>query len=59
MNRDTPSRPGEPIPCLLGRHRARMRIVDLMQGAREVILVHEGEEYRRRITKARKLILTK
>jgi hemin uptake protein HemP len=30
-----------------------------MQGAREVIIVHGGEEYVLRITKAGKLILTK
>jgi hemin uptake protein HemP len=30
-----------------------------MQGAREVIIVHEGEEYVLRITKTGKLILTK
>jgi hemin uptake protein HemP len=59
MNTDIPSRPGEPIPHLPGRQRTRINIVDLMQGAREVILVHEGEEYRLRITKAGKLILTK
>jgi hemin uptake protein HemP len=59
MHRDTPSRPGEPISHLPGRQRTRIHIVDLMQGAREVILLHEGEEYRLRITKAGKLILTK
>jgi hemin uptake protein HemP len=30
-----------------------------MQGAREVIIVHEGEEYVLRITRTGKLILTK
>jgi hemin uptake protein HemP len=30
-----------------------------MQGTREVIIVHEGEEYVLRITKTGKLILTK
>ena len=60
MRRDTPSRPGEPIPRPPGWQRTRINIVDLMQGAREVIvLLHEGEEYRLRITKAGKLILTK
>lgn len=42
-----------------GFPRKRITTVDLMQGAREVILVHEGEEYILRITKAGKLILTK
>ena len=36
-----------------------LALADLMHGAREVILLHEGEEYRLRITKAGKLILTK
>jgi hemin uptake protein HemP len=59
MNRDTPSRPGKPIPHPPGRQLTRIHLADLMHGAREVILLHEGEEYRLRITKARKLILTK
>jgi hemin uptake protein HemP len=59
MHRDTPSRPGEPIPHPPGRPRTRIHLADVMHGAREVILFHEGEEYRLRITKARKLILTK
>ena len=59
MKTDIPSRPGEPIPHLPRRQLTRIHTVDLMQGAREVILLHEGEEYRLRITKARKLILTK
>jgi hemin uptake protein HemP len=59
MNTEIPSRPGEPIPHLPGRQLTRIHIIDLMQGAREVILLHEGEEYRLRITKAGKLILTK
>jgi hemin uptake protein HemP len=39
--------------------RRRISTADLMQGAREVILVHEGEEYVLRITMTGKLILTK
>jgi hemin uptake protein HemP len=59
MKTDIPSRPGEPISHLPGRQRTRIHLADLMRGAREVILFHEGEEYRLRITKAGKLILTK
>jgi hemin uptake protein HemP len=59
MNTETPSSPGEPITDLPRRQRTRLRIVDLMQGAHEVILLHEGEEYRLRITKTGKFILTK
>ena len=39
--------------------RRRIMTSDLMQGAREVIIVHEGEEYILRITKTGKLLLTK
>jgi hemin uptake protein HemP len=59
MNTETPSRPSGPIADLPRRQRTRINLVDLMQGTREVILLHAGEEYRLRITKAGKLILTK
>jgi hemin uptake protein HemP len=39
--------------------RKRVTTADLMRGAREVIIVHEGKEYVLRITKTGKLILTK
>jgi len=39
--------------------RKRINTADLMQGAREIILLHEGEEYVLRITRTGKLILTK
>ncbi|MFQ5881965.1 MAG: hemin uptake protein HemP [Candidatus Methylomirabilales bacterium] len=48
--------PGPPVPR---PQRRRIHTADLMQGAREIILLHEGEEYVLRITKAGKLILTK
>jgi hemin uptake protein HemP len=38
---------------------ARIDLAKLIQGAREVILVHEGQDYRLRITAKGKLILTK
>lgn len=31
----------------------------LLKGAREIIIVHRGQEYRLRVTRAEKLILTK
>jgi hemin uptake protein HemP len=37
----------------------RLAVADLLQGARELILVHHGAEYRLRITGNGKLILTK
>jgi hemin uptake protein HemP len=39
--------------------RQRITTTDLMQGAREMIIVHAGEEYILPITKTGKLILTK
>ena len=39
--------------------RKRITTADLMQGAREIIVLHQGEEYLLRITKSGKLILTK
>jgi len=37
----------------------RVAVRDLMAGAEVVILVHNGQEYRLRLTRANKLILTK
>jgi hemin uptake protein HemP len=53
-----------PIPKTADRHsswpqRQRITTTDLMQGAREVVIVHAGEEYILRIAKPGKLILTK
>ena len=59
MKTETPSHCSEPRSDPSGYPRKRIATVDLMQGAREVILLHEGEEYTLRITKAGKLILTK
>ncbi len=40
-----------------GRHTVSS--TDLFQGGRELVIRHDGEEYRLRITRAGKLILTK
>jgi hemin uptake protein HemP len=37
----------------------RIAVSDLMAGAKVVILVHDAQEYRLRLTQADKLILTK
>ena len=37
----------------------RLESATLFSGAREVVIVHRGQEYRLRITKSDKLILTK
>jgi len=44
---------------LSSSQRRRISTADLMQGDRELIIVHKGEEYVLRITKTGKLILTK
>jgi hemin uptake protein HemP len=47
-----PAGPGTPAP-------ARVASPELFRGAREIVIVHRGQEYRLFITKADKLILTK
>ena len=42
-----------------GSVRPRIAVEDLMQGTKEVIIEHRGEEYRLRVTSNSKLILTK
>lgn len=37
----------------------RIPVVELLLGAEEVILVHQGQDYRLRLTQNGKLILTK
>lgn len=48
---DPPTRPERAAPAI--------RSADLFRDAREVIIVHHDEQYRLRITRAGKLILTK
>jgi len=48
--------PASSVSC---PQRKRITTADLMQGAREIIVLHQGEEYLLRITKSGKLILTK
>jgi hemin uptake protein HemP len=42
-----------------GAGRPTVRSIDLFQGGKEVVIRHGSEEYRLRITRAGKLILTK
>lgn len=44
---------------LAGAPRVEWANRDLFRGRREVVIVHAGQEYRLRITRADKLILTK
>lgn len=59
MNIERSEQPHEPAVRTPWSQRRRIRTIDLMQGGREIILLHDGEEYVLRITKAGKLILTK
>jgi hemin uptake protein HemP len=52
--------PAAPIaPLAEPRTDRRVPSAALFQGRREIIIVHQGQEYRLRITRADKLILTK
>jgi hemin uptake protein HemP len=52
-------RPTPPTGPVSYPPRQRITTADLMQGARAIIVLHQGEEYLLRITKTGKLILTK
>jgi hemin uptake protein HemP len=59
INIELSEQPQEPAVRTSWSQRRRIRTIDLMQGEREIILLHDGEEYLLRITKTGKLILTK
>lgn len=59
MNIERSEESHDPVVRTLWSHRRRIKTIDLMQGEREVILLHEGEEYVLHVTKTGKLILTK
>ena len=46
-------------PVVVARPPRRIDLRDLLNGGREAIILHEGQEYRLRITSNAKLILTK
>jgi hemin uptake protein HemP len=46
-------------PSAASKEPARIAVQDLLEGRSEDILVHNGEDYRLRITSRGKLILTK
>lgn len=54
-----PEIPPVPAPLPSWPQRRRISSAELMQGGREVVIMHEGEEYILRLTKTGKLILTK
>jgi len=59
MNPQTPSESLTPRDYTPRPPRQRVSTTDLMRGSRELVLLHEAEEYILRITKTGKLILTK
>jgi hemin uptake protein HemP len=56
MDVSSGSPPARPTPPPLLR---RIASAELMAGRREIAILHDGQEYRLRITAAGKLILTK
>ena len=60
MSRDETHAPrGErPLPAATDKPR-RLKVSELLEGEREAILEHDGQDYRLRITANGKLILTK
>jgi hemin uptake protein HemP len=60
MSRDDPNTPPVPrrYPAPVGGPR-RLKVSELLEGGREAILEHDGQDYRLRITANGKLILTK
>lgn len=56
MNSAIPPSPDHPTTTQQPR---RVAVSELLAGAEVVILVHNGQEYRLRLTRANKLILTK
>ncbi|HOX71855.1 hemin uptake protein HemP [Dokdonella sp.] len=52
-------RHGVPQPAAAIDARARIDSADLLRGGRELLIAHAGEEYRLRLTRNNKLILTK
>ena len=53
------SPPSNEQPLALQPEKKHVTTTDLMQGAKEIIVLHRGEQYLLRITKSGKLILTK
>lgn len=58
MSRDDPDRARATRPPAV-RPPRRLKVSDLLEGDREAILEHDGQDYRLRITANGKLILTK
>ncbi|MGE3538846.1 MAG: hemin uptake protein HemP [Candidatus Tectimicrobiota bacterium] len=59
MTQTSVPKPSAPAAPAAQTPRQRISTAELMQNARAIIVLHQGEEYLLRITKAGKLILTK
>lgn len=59
MTRDDPDKPSLPRSRATEAPRPRVKVSELLEGGREAILEHDGQDYRLRITANGKLILTK
>jgi hemin uptake protein HemP len=59
MTQDDPNKPALPRPRAAEAARPRVKVSELLEGGREAILEHDGQDYRLRITSNGKLILTK
>ena len=57
MTGDAKSAPKQSVPA--SQSTPRIAIRDLLGSGREAVLLHDGEEYRLRLTSNGKLILTK
>lgn len=57
-DRDPAVQPEAPVIPLEPRQR-RVKSLTLFRGHREILILHQGTQYRLRITKGDKLILTK
>jgi hemin uptake protein HemP len=51
--------PGKPVQRPISSQPKRVAVRDLLGGGREAVLLHDGDEYRLRLTSNGKLILTK
>jgi hemin uptake protein HemP len=59
QDRESDIHRGTPIIVPLEPRRRRIQSLALFRGYREIVIVHQGSEYRLRITKGDKLVLTK
>jgi hemin uptake protein HemP len=59
MSFDADSRPPRSSPPASPSRTVAIQSAELFRNAREVIIIHREQEYRLRITRADKLILTK